>query len=297
MPSRAWGWCCANANTGRFCGSAAPHRPQGRSPSTGLKRRVQSGAAISNRLQTEATVCKTLECWLFKRSGACPYCAPLATASSTPSTGRMHGPGPSRRGRDKPRGPSLACPSSKTGACCGCTRKRCRGWPRRGWWRSACASKNALSRPFRIDIEALSPAAGLPVQRWVGHALWLQLQCADGSLRPWHGHVLQAEFAGADGGWARYRLQPGALAEPAASPPRQLRLPRAARPGHRGRRAARPSPGALAGPRAAPLTPPPAVLPVLGKRCAIHRAPAGRRRLVLPLRAPRPPAARRPRST
>jgi type VI secretion system secreted protein VgrG len=69
--------------------------------------------------------------------------------------------------------------------------------------------EEALSQPFRIDIEALSPAAGLPVQRWIGHALWLQLQCADGSLRPWHGHVLQAEFAGADGGWARYRLSLG----------------------------------------------------------------------------------------
>jgi type VI secretion system secreted protein VgrG len=67
----------------------------------------------------------------------------------------------------------------------------------------------ALSKPFRLEIDALSPSAALPVAAWPGHTVLLQLQCADGGLRPWHGHVLAAEFRGADGGLARYHLSVG----------------------------------------------------------------------------------------
>ncbi|MFN3298056.1 type VI secretion system Vgr family protein [Caldimonas sp.] len=66
-----------------------------------------------------------------------------------------------------------------------------------------------LSEPFRLEIDALSPSAGLPVAAWPGHEVVLQLLCADGSLRSWHGHVLAARFGGADGGWARYHLTVG----------------------------------------------------------------------------------------
>lgn len=69
--------------------------------------------------------------------------------------------------------------------------------------------REALSEPFTLEIDALSPSAALPVADWLGHAVLLQLQCADGSLRPWHGHVLAAEFRGADGGLARYHLRVG----------------------------------------------------------------------------------------
>ncbi len=69
--------------------------------------------------------------------------------------------------------------------------------------------REALSEPFTLEIDALSPSAALPVTDWLGHAVLLQLQCADGGLRPWHGHVLAAEFRGADGGLARYHLTVG----------------------------------------------------------------------------------------
>ncbi|PPE66713.1 type VI secretion system Vgr family protein [Caldimonas caldifontis] len=69
--------------------------------------------------------------------------------------------------------------------------------------------REALSEPFSLEIDALSPSAALPVAAWLGHAVLLQLQCADGSLRPWHGHVLAAEYRGADGGLARYHLTVG----------------------------------------------------------------------------------------
>lgn len=63
---------------------------------------------------------------------------------------------------------------------------------------------------FQWEIGALSVDAGLDLAPLVGQAALLQLQQADGSLRPFHGRITSAECVGSNGGLARYqlRLQP-----------------------------------------------------------------------------------------
>ncbi|GAB3052377.1 type VI secretion system Vgr family protein [Stenotrophomonas tumulicola] len=61
---------------------------------------------------------------------------------------------------------------------------------------------------FRFEVIALSPDAGLSMDALLGAPVLLELLCADSNadLRPFHGHVTQAERQGSNGGLARYRL-------------------------------------------------------------------------------------------
>ena len=60
---------------------------------------------------------------------------------------------------------------------------------------------------FQWTITALSTDAGLELGPLVGQAALLQLQQADGNLRPLHGRITAAERIGSNGGLARYRLR------------------------------------------------------------------------------------------
>jgi type VI secretion system secreted protein VgrG len=63
---------------------------------------------------------------------------------------------------------------------------------------------NAL---FDLDLQALSRQAGLDVGELLGTEATLELQLADGRLRPFHGVVMEVGALGSDGGFARYRLR------------------------------------------------------------------------------------------
>ncbi|WP_459040864.1 contractile injection system protein, VgrG/Pvc8 family, partial [Stenotrophomonas sp. PSU-St83] len=56
-------------------------------------------------------------------------------------------------------------------------------------------------------ITALSLDAGLSLGPLIGQGALLQMQQADGSLRPLHGRITAAERLGSNGGLARYRLR------------------------------------------------------------------------------------------
>ena len=60
---------------------------------------------------------------------------------------------------------------------------------------------------FQWTVTALSTNAGLALGSLIGQAALLQLQQADGSLRPLHGRITAAERIGSNGGLARYRLR------------------------------------------------------------------------------------------
>lgn len=60
---------------------------------------------------------------------------------------------------------------------------------------------------FQWTITALSLDAGLALAPLIGQGALLQLQQADGSVRPLHGHITAAERLGSNGGLARYRLR------------------------------------------------------------------------------------------
>ncbi|MDO9235182.1 MAG: type VI secretion system Vgr family protein [Aquabacterium sp.] len=64
---------------------------------------------------------------------------------------------------------------------------------------------------FGIDLLALSTNAHIQPVDVIGQPVLLELLTAQSlnSLRPFHGHVLAFELLGADGGYARYRLQVG----------------------------------------------------------------------------------------
>ncbi len=66
--------------------------------------------------------------------------------------------------------------------------------------RSACG--------FAMQVDALSTDTHLELKSLMGRPALLELLTADSlmDLRPWHGHVTQAELLGSDGGLARYRL-------------------------------------------------------------------------------------------
>lgn len=60
---------------------------------------------------------------------------------------------------------------------------------------------------FRFTITALSTDAGIDLEPLVGQPALLQLQQADGSMRPMHGRITAVEQLGSNGGLARYRLR------------------------------------------------------------------------------------------
>ncbi|AMM25717.1 type VI secretion system Vgr family protein [Variovorax sp. PAMC 28711] len=61
---------------------------------------------------------------------------------------------------------------------------------------------------FRFELTALSDDAHIPLKRLIGQAVRLDLQTAQSrsELRPFHGHVTQADLLASNGGFARYRL-------------------------------------------------------------------------------------------
>jgi len=64
---------------------------------------------------------------------------------------------------------------------------------------------------FGVDLLALSTKANIQAVDLIGQPVLLELLTAQSrtELRPFHGHVLAFELLGADGGYARYRLQIG----------------------------------------------------------------------------------------
>ncbi|HJV25911.1 MAG TPA: type VI secretion system Vgr family protein [Aromatoleum sp.] len=66
--------------------------------------------------------------------------------------------------------------------------------------------REALSEPFRFEVDCVSTNAHLALNPLLGEEVSLRLLLADGSGRRWHGYVTEAMQLGADGGLARYRL-------------------------------------------------------------------------------------------
>lgn len=64
----------------------------------------------------------------------------------------------------------------------------------------------AVSRPFAIEIDCLSPSAHLDTVELARQEITLRLMLADGRYRAWHGFVVDCASMGGDGGLARYRL-------------------------------------------------------------------------------------------
>ncbi len=59
---------------------------------------------------------------------------------------------------------------------------------------------------LRFTLHALSTNAHLDLKQLIGQPALVELELADASLRPWHGHVTAVALEGSDGGLARYRL-------------------------------------------------------------------------------------------
>jgi type VI secretion system secreted protein VgrG len=68
--------------------------------------------------------------------------------------------------------------------------------------------EEGLSQAYLFKIDALSTDADIALKALHGQPALLQLQTASSSeaLRPFHGHIIAIELAGADGGFARYTL-------------------------------------------------------------------------------------------
>ncbi len=70
------------------------------------------------------------------------------------------------------------------------------------------ATESLSGGAFRLHVTALSDDAHIPLKSLLGRAVTLRLQTALSRDEPrrWHGHVMGAEFLGANGGMARYAL-------------------------------------------------------------------------------------------
>jgi len=68
------------------------------------------------------------------------------------------------------------------------------------------SGREAVSEPFRFEIDCVSTNAYFDLKTVLGEEITLRLLQADGSKRSWHGYVTEALQLGADGGLARYRL-------------------------------------------------------------------------------------------
>ena len=68
--------------------------------------------------------------------------------------------------------------------------------------------EEGLSAGFSFKIAALSTNAAIPLRSLIGQPVLLELMTAASrdALRPFHGHVVAIEMAGANGGFARYNL-------------------------------------------------------------------------------------------
>lgn len=67
--------------------------------------------------------------------------------------------------------------------------------------------REAVNELFAFDIDALSVWTNLELDQFIGEELTISLLQPDGSRRAWHGLCTEAEWRGADGGVARYRLR------------------------------------------------------------------------------------------
>ncbi|MFZ6751594.1 type VI secretion system Vgr family protein [Undibacterium sp. Ren11W] len=65
----------------------------------------------------------------------------------------------------------------------------------------------AVNALFCFDIDALSLSTAVDLKQFIGEEITLRLLQADGSKRAWHGYCTEAQWLGADGGVARYRLR------------------------------------------------------------------------------------------
>ena len=68
------------------------------------------------------------------------------------------------------------------------------------------SGREAVSEPFRFEIDCVSTHAHFDLKPLLGEEVTLRLMQADGSKRSWHGYVTRAMQLDADGGFARYRL-------------------------------------------------------------------------------------------
>jgi type VI secretion system secreted protein VgrG len=59
---------------------------------------------------------------------------------------------------------------------------------------------------FRAEVIALAADTHIELKRLIGQPALIELELADGSTRPWHGHITGFALIGSDGGLARYRL-------------------------------------------------------------------------------------------
>ncbi|MEW6761842.1 MAG: type VI secretion system Vgr family protein, partial [Pseudomonadota bacterium] len=71
--------------------------------------------------------------------------------------------------------------------------------------------REAVNELYAFEVDALSTSTDLELEGFIGEELTVTLLQPDGSRRAWHGLCTAAEWLGADGGVARYRL----LLEPA----------------------------------------------------------------------------------
>ena len=62
-----------------------------------------------------------------------------------------------------------------------------------------------MSRDFRFTVELLSDDAKIELEAMHGRLLCVSLVLADGTLRPFTGHVAEFRFVKTDGGWAHYQ--------------------------------------------------------------------------------------------
>lgn len=70
-------------------------------------------------------------------------------------------------------------------------------------------AKEAVSAPFTLHIDCLSPSAHLDTVKLATEEITLRLMLPDGNRRAWHGYVVGCAALGGDGGLARYRLTVG----------------------------------------------------------------------------------------
>ena len=68
------------------------------------------------------------------------------------------------------------------------------------------SGREGVNELFDFEIDALSTSTDLDLAAFIGEEITLGLLQPDGARRSWHGLCVDAEWLGADGGLARYRL-------------------------------------------------------------------------------------------
>lgn len=68
------------------------------------------------------------------------------------------------------------------------------------------SAREAVSDPYVIELDCLSPSAYLDTAELARQEITLRLMLADGRYRAWHGFVVDCASLGGHGGLARYRL-------------------------------------------------------------------------------------------